>query len=353
MMLQGHSLHVLLAPSYKRNKLFKAWLFVRGITAPMFMLLSGFSFSIATHKRWEQHTQLASTARRVRRFAFFLCLGYAIHLPVGMLSKLARLDATLVNHFLNVDVLQLIAVTLTSLQLLVMLSRRPSRFAWTCGLTALTIALATPMVRAVSWKETIWPPLAAYLYGGTGSLFPLFGWSAFILAGAALGSAFMQHQPISNKRLSGAFALVGVFAVGVARVLDYLAGKLYYEHVVPEAKPRFLIKRFGGAMIILSGFVRLSRHTERLPAPMQALAEESLVVYLVHLCLLYGSVWGPGMRQLVGAHLGPSATFGMIIGLLVAMTLLAYYWNRFKKGYPTGTQLARLGIAIALVLPIL
>lgn len=354
MMLQGHSLHVLLAPHYQQSALFKAWHFVRGLTAPMFMSLSGFSFSVATHKRWSEHVRIgAPMARRIRRFAFFLFLGYAIHLPTNLVSKVLSADPQLLNHLLNVDVLQLIATSLVTLQLLVLLAKTPLRFAWAGGLLALAITIATPLVRVIEWKTRLWPPLAAYLYSGTGSLFPLFGWSSFVFAGAALGSAFMQRQPISHDRLSGAFALIGVCALGIGRILRALAGKLYFDAITPEAKPRFLMARFGGAMIGLAGFVQASRRIERLTPPLQALAEESLIVYLVHLCLLYGSIWGPGLRQLIGNRLGLPATLGVIVGLMAVMTLMAYLWNRVKKGDPVRRRIIRLAIALALAYPIL
>jgi hypothetical protein len=239
--------------------------------------------------------------------------------------------------------------------LLVYASRTPRRFAWTAGLMALLVVFATPIVRGIEWSELIWPPLAAYLYSGTGSLFPAFGWSAFLLAGAALGSLFMQRQPLSHNQLSAGFGLLGLAALGIGKVLRSIAfaGRSYYRIGIPEAKPRFLINRFGGAMILLSGFVQASRPFDHLSSPVQALAEESLIVYLVHICLLYGSVWGPGMRQLIAEPMGPAKTLAAIAVLMLAMTVMAHQWNQFKKGHPRGRRLAWLGIGVALAIPIL
>ena len=46
MMLQGHTLDVLLRPDCRFTFWYNWWLFCRGFTAPMFMMLSGFAFVI-------------------------------------------------------------------------------------------------------------------------------------------------------------------------------------------------------------------------------------------------------------------------------------------------------------------
>lgn len=354
MMLQGHSLHVLLADEWKHNALFKAWRFVRGLTAPMFLLLSGFSFSIATIKYWDKHLQSAETnRRRIQRFSFFLMLGYVIHVPTGILTTMFASDQSAIAHFLNVDVLQLIASTLILLQILVLLARTPQRFAVVCAAVALTIIFTSPFVRPVEWKDLLWSPLAAYLYSGTGSIFPLFGWSAFILLGASLGAWFTLRRPKDNNRLSLRFLLVGIASLVIGRVLWFFRDHPYYRPpVIPEGKPRFLFNRFGGAMFLLAGFVQLTRRVRRL-GPVQALAEESLIVYVVHLCLLYGSVWSPGLKGLLGQSLGLSATLTTIVLLAGSMGVIAFYWNRFKKTYPRGKHWVRLGLAVVLAIPLI
>ena len=354
MMLQGHSLHVLLADEWKHNVLFKAWRFVRGLTAPMFLLLSGFSFSIATIKYWDKHLQSAETnRRRIQRFSFFLMLGYVIHVPAGIVTTMFASDQSATAHFLNVDVLQLIASSLILLQILVLLARTPQRFAVVCAAVALTIIFTSPFVRPVEWKNLLWSPLAAYLYSGTGSIFPLFGWSSFILLGASLGAWFMLRRPKDTNRLSLRFLLVGGVSLLIGRILRSFKDHPYYRPpVIPEGKPRFMFNRFGGAMFLLAGFVQLTRRFRRL-GPAQALAEESLTVYVVHLCLLYGSVWSPGLKGLLGQSLGLGTTLTVIVLLVGSMGVIAYYWNRFKKTFPKGKHWARLGLAVVLAIPLI
>jgi peptidoglycan/LPS O-acetylase OafA/YrhL len=63
----------------------------------------------------------------------------------------------------------------------------------------------------------------------------------------------------------------------------------------------------------------------------QAVARQSLGIYLVHLCILYGSVWNTGLRQWLGPTLDPLHTLLWIGAMLAAMTLLAWGGHRIKS----------------------
>jgi uncharacterized membrane protein len=88
MMLQGHTLHAVLSNDVRTGGWFQTWTFLRGQTSCLFFLLSGFAFALATYRHWADNlTSRATLARRLRRFAFFLLLGYALQSPF----KLAHL----------------------------------------------------------------------------------------------------------------------------------------------------------------------------------------------------------------------------------------------------------------------
>ena len=57
-MIQDHTMDALLSPSYLHGPAFQVWLFIRGLTAPIFLTLSGISFTLATISRWDLHSHL-------------------------------------------------------------------------------------------------------------------------------------------------------------------------------------------------------------------------------------------------------------------------------------------------------
>ena len=89
-MLYGHTIDALLAPAYRSGMLFNAWQFQRGLTSCLFLLLSGFAFSVATARHWATHLTLSPVLfKRLRRFALFIALGYAMRVPVAPLRAMA------------------------------------------------------------------------------------------------------------------------------------------------------------------------------------------------------------------------------------------------------------------------
>ena len=174
-MLYGHAVSALLAPRYQTGVWFDVWQFQRGLTSSLFLLLAGFAFSIATSKHWASHLGWsAALVRRLRRFALFVLLGYALHLPVAQFRMLPDLTTAQRHAFLGVDVLQLIGVTFIGVQLLVLVTRSRMRFAVVAlGLAGATLLL-TPLVWSVDWQARLPLWLAAYFSQATGSLFPLF-----------------------------------------------------------------------------------------------------------------------------------------------------------------------------------
>ena len=66
-----------------------------------------------------------------------------------------------------------------------------------------------------------------------------------------------------------------------------------------------------------------------------ALAQESLAVYYLHLCLVYGSIWSFGIQQVIGGPvLGLGGAFATAAGVAVLMVGVALYWNWCKHARP-------------------
>lgn len=353
MMVQGHALHVFLDPAWQHNLVFDTWLYLRGLTAPMFLTLAGVAFSVATLKHWSDYlTPGPRLHKRLRRFGFFLLLGYVVHLPIRPLSAMAWMGAADWAAFLRVDVLQLISTVLLVLQLVVFLTKRPERFALVSVALALLVVGLTPVVRVMPWSAWLWRPIAPFLESGSGSLFPWFGWAMFPLLGAALGVLQVVRPPRSLRYGVARLLALALAAALLARLWPWIAQSQFTAATIAETKPSFLLNRLGFVLVLLAGFYALSARVRRMPRPLQALAEESLVVYVVHLALFYGSVWNNGLGTHLG-RLGLGATLLLIVAALAAMVALAYYWNRFKRDCPRGKVVARLALGFALAVPLL
>lgn len=337
-MVYGHAIDALLAPAFKTGLWHDAWQFQRGLTSALFLMLSGFAFSVATGRHWASHTRISPAWwRRVRRFASFVLLGYLLHFPAGRLADVKYAAEPQWRSFYAVDVLQLIGVAFILVQCLVLVvkSRRAFTHA-TLVLAALVIAL-TPVMWGTDWRP--WLPMGvwAYLspvYGRGFPLFPLFPWAAFILVGAGLGQIYARWGGAHLRD----FAVRALVVPGLVLVAGgYAAG--WYPHPMFATGARAVLEvdmiiRVGTCFLILALIAMASGRLTRLPHIFSAVAQETLLIYFIHLCIIYGSVWSTGLLQAFGPTLEPVGMFVVVVLLVSAMAGLAAWWNWLKHARP-------------------
>jgi len=345
-MIQGHALDVLLAPAYRQGLLFDIWLFLRGLTAPMFFILAGVSFTLSSMRSWDDYLQPSPKLfRRLTRFAFFVLLGYAMHLPAASLRDFQYVDAAGWQGWFQVDVLQCMGLTLMGLQILVLLARTPQRLArWGAGLGGAIILLA-PLAWTLDWARFLPVPIASYFNSQTGSLFPLFPWAGYVFFGAALGYVLRQWSATPGN-FTGMLAAGGLTLIVSGILLSKPVMFLYTNLDFWKTSPTLFLIRAGCVGLLLAVFACLA---PRLPVPPRAwrsFAQESLLIYFVHVCILYGSIWNLGLRQVLGSTLAPLPTLGWICLLLLCMLLLAWTWNWFKRAEPRRSYLLRFAILV-------
>jgi len=344
LMVQGHTLDVLLTPAVQSAPWYNFWLFCRGFTAPTFMMLAGFSFALATVKRWREHITLASPVfKRLRRFAFFVLLGYSMRIPVHSLRDLRWVSPEGWQNFLQMDVLQTIGLTLIALELLVVALGNKKLFAMVSGVLAVVIALGAPL----AWNSAAFNglPLAirSALLGTTGSNFPLLPWSAYLFLGAALGMAYATVGEWSPRVLRYAIP-VGLLFIAAGVNLENVSLHLYGPANFWPTTPHLFLTRIGFVTTIIGLASMAERWVPFKASSVRSLAEESLVVYFVHVSLLYGSIWNPGIKQYIGGTMGFAHAYIFVLAMITIMMTMAYYWNRAKKSHPVHSLAFRTAI---------
>jgi predicted transporter len=172
-------------------------------------------------------------------------------------------------------------------------------------------------------------------------------------AGARQGHAFeravLARPPLSRLLVFAGRALVAPGAVlagaGVAALA--LLGASLSSSLVQFAL------RLGTCLLILAAVAYASRRIDRVPRAVSAMAQETLLVYFVHLCLVYGSIWNSGLQQWAGAALGPGGTATAVVVLLAAMAVLGGCWHWVKQARPRAVPGAWPAAAAVLVVPLL
>ncbi len=335
-MLYGHTVDALLAPAYRSGRVFDIWQFQRGLTSCLFLLLSGFAFSIATTRHWASHLAPSpALLKRLRRFALFIFLGYAIRFPVPSLFGLEHATDAEWRQLIGVDVLQLIGVTFLAVQALVMISRSRRVFSVLAVVLALALTMMAPWVWSSDWSQGAPAWLAAYLSPNSGSLFPLVPWSAFVLAGAALGQMYARWGATHHVRYANRALLIPGVVLLIAAIWLTQYQVALFGHTPHSYVPGNILLRAGVCLVIVGLIAHASRGIGQLPHVFGAVAQESLLIYVLHLGIVYGSVWAPGLMNIYGVTRTPVQLVPIVLLLIATMTLAAYGWNWLKHTHRT------------------
>jgi uncharacterized membrane protein len=330
-MVQGHLFERLLDPAVREAPWYQFQLIFHGSTAPGFLFASGFVAGLP-----RAPLSLQASLRRTRRLLFVLGIGYFLHLPWLSLWKTMNEASPRQREVLfSCDALQVIAVT----QLFVILLQWLVGQRWTLAAAAfgLVVIAAAPGVWASDLALRFPEAIAPYLDKSSGSRFPVFPYSAFVLAGTLAGAMLGRVEPPKrHRRALGAGIALLALGTGLAWALQG-----WVDFWGPS--PGYVFVRLGGLLILL--LVVEAAATRRVPG-MQALAllgHETLLVYVLHLYILFGGIV-TGRSPLAGLHdqLGLGAGLAVLILMLPVLLAAAWLWRSLKQRIPQQAQLILL-----------
>jgi uncharacterized membrane protein len=318
-MVQGHVFDALLKPDALAHSLYVAQLQLHGSTAPGFLFASGFVAGLP-----RAPLSLKASLRRAKRLLFVLGVGYALHLPYFSIWKTIN-EATATERavLFACDALQVIAVTqllLLGLQWVV-----GSRWVVSAALLSVAVIVAGPFVWSSGVAATLPPALGAYLdLSVAPSRFPLFPYAAFVLAGTVAGAALGRQDPERRHRRA-ALAGSGLLLAGALVSLP-LAGRVDFWSI----SPAYTLMRLGGLVLVLR-LVEMAA-ARQLPGikALALLGHESLLVYVLHLLLLFGGVVSPSPMLRLSGTLGYLQAAAVLVLMLPVLLAAAWIWHRAK-----------------------
>jgi hypothetical protein len=337
-MVQGHVYERLLSPEARADPLYQLQLVFHGSTAPGFLFASGFVAGLP-------RAPLSARAswRRARRLLFVLGIGYALHLPYFSLWKILN-EATAAQRaaLYACDALQVIALT----QLLVIGLQwlAGSRWVPVAGVLGVMILAAGPGIWASEVSGQVTPALGAYLDRASGSSFPIFPFSAFVLGGTVAGAAIGRQEPARRHRRAlwwGAGLVAGGFALASALEgwVDFWRG----------ASPAYTLIRLGGLLLLLRGVEAAAVRRIRGLRTLALLGHETLLVYVFHLYLLHGGIISAAPLGDLRSSLGFGATAAVLVSMLPVLLAAAWAWHWVKTHAPREARLVLTFLTVGFV----
>lgn len=337
-MFQTHCYDAWLNPEARKTKFFM-WSQIGGtLPAPLFLFLAGISFALIISKLLQKGVTLEQIGRTtILRGAEVFGLGMLMRLQEFLISW----GWAPWSDLWRVDVLNTIGVSMMLMGVmcwLVLATNRPTNPTLVLGtsaaLVASAIAFLTPLLWT-TWRMRWLPwPIESYIDGvhNLGEpqswLFPIFPWGGFAFVGLAAG--FVLFSDWAKRTGASVFVLAGAAGIGMmylSLTLDHNSIQVYPVYDYWHTSPNFFLFRVGLLLAVLFlgyGWCRWGAGQWGF-SPLIQLGQTSLLVYWVHIELVYG-------RIAILRH-GSTGIRGASVGLLViflAMLLLSMARTKWK-----------------------
>ncbi|MBI5478545.1 MAG: DUF1624 domain-containing protein [Deltaproteobacteria bacterium] len=325
LMFAAHVFAAWIQPSLVMTTAYRWINVVAGYSAPLFLFLTGVGMAMAFESalaRGSSRDDARRAARNRGLMIFIAAFVFRIQEHV--------LGGGPVANVLRVDILNCIGL---SMLLCAVLAFPPTKgaFAWRAAGAAVIVALLAPYVGRIRWPE--WAPwqIYSYLSDQRSWFFPLFPWLAYPFAGLFAGTVWARAGRAEGTARR---VMLGTMLVGLLLV----AGSWLYLGL-PEPKfiafggrwrnlPSYTFTHIGwicvlaGVLWLVQPFFNPARF-----GPIRQLGRTSLLMYWVHVDLVYGHLVGEHALDIRGRlTLGQTA-----LGLLVlTLIMLPLSWTRTR-----------------------
>lgn len=333
MMVQGHTVHTLLDPEYRTfdSVFYSVWYTMRGFTAPIFMFTAGVVFTYlfkSNNKNFEENPRVK---KGLKRFVLLVLIGYLLRYPTWKVIDFSNVTEGQWLTFFTVDALHLIGFGLLAIiSLFFVVSKSKIKYEKAVLPLTVILILISPLIANYDWLQIFPLWLANYFTNQYGSFFPLFPWLVYVLGGSLLGNYLAQNKGV-QREFKFAFKLAA--AGGMLILLSFLNGSILPESLVSReylSDINIVLLRTG-AVVLLNAFIAfLVLEVKRIPKLVLLLGRNTLLIYAVHLVILYGSAWSPGLNYFVGESFSLSQTLFSVAVMFLFIILLVTFMDKSK-----------------------
>jgi uncharacterized membrane protein len=313
-------------PADRTIQAFYTLSFVAGLASPLFLFLAGVATALSAASKGRDESGHVAGARLARRRGWEI---FGLGLVFRVQAQLLGLGP--LQNLFKVDMLNIMGLSMVMASYI---WERAATHRWRVGSFAIVtgaIAMATPIVRHVSWLSLLPEPLEAYLRpAGTYAAFPMFPWTGFLFAGVIVGDLVdaVRRAPARQTLLQTGIAICGGAGVMLAWVASFQPS-IYPSSSFWHDSPTFFFIRLGlVALLVPATWVMSQVLPAAVQQPLNTFGRSSLFVYWIHVEMVFGVIAEPIKHTLpLWAALGATAAMCVFLYRLVLLKnrLLARY----------------------------
>ncbi len=355
-MVQGHLISGVLADTYatEDSTLYFLWNFNRGLTAPVFFFISGLIFTFLLFKNSDKDKN-PRIAKGIWRAALLISIGYLLQFNKYFFYDFPQFDVLRFQHMFMMHVLQSIGFGLLFIILLYFLTDKLKIPFWFLSLvSANLIFLLEPVAIKMSWIHYMPLPIATFFNRDFSSIFPLIPWLGFVSWGALAGYLIHKYPAIIKHKFTplylAVFALI--FQFFYRDVFEILYQISHSEILLHFINKDFTYFRFANVLFVISLFIFISNVVKNIPQNILKIGQNTLLIYILHYLILYGTTDMKGVVQIYRNSLNPWES--IILALAVEALIIIAVINKdriisfLNSIYQYISELIRLNINIYL-----
>jgi len=309
--------------------------FIGGMAAPLFLFMAGmtFGFQMESLERREPR-RMRRWLVALRRAGYILLVAYLFRLT-NWIASLPKADLA---ELWKVDILNCMGLAMVAFSL-VALFDFPQRLR-VALLGALAVAAAAPLISGLDWQGVPGVVRDYLTPSPDRGRFPFFPCAAYVGFGLAAGALVKRTAAERMDRLMQWGVLFALALILGAEYVTNLPYSVYAHSDFWRNSPALIFIRVGISLLLLAGAYLWTQFGARPGwSWMQNLGKTSLLVYWVHVMLVYGDI-AKSLKRSLNAPQAALATV-VVIMLMVALAEMRLRWkNRRLARWRADTTVA-------------
>lgn len=324
LMIQCHVFNAYARPDVRPSGTYILSQFVGGMAAPLFLFMAGMTLAFQMESVAKREPgRMARWRAALRRGGYVLAVAYAFRMSC-VIAMLPKPDW---NELAKVDILNCMGLAMLCCSFIGVFDLQ-ARVRAALAVAA-TIAAVSPIVAGLPWGDT---PIVVqdYLVAAPNPgrvRFALFPNGAYVAFGIAAGSLVRTVSTERFERLMQWAVLLGLALMFTGQYCSNVWFSVYTKSNFWSDSPALVTIRCGVALVLMAGSYLWTEHGARAGwSWMQTLGKNSLMVYWVHVMLVYGDTI-KGLKSALSIPMTGAAT-AVVTLLMVGLSAVWLWWKK-------------------------